>query len=112
MGLYPRRAQYNKRDDFAANGWKNEPWDEAITLWGNESNFIDDKDNACLDFGDHPIVIHFLDGRFDDSEFIVDTSHGSIADISQDKRTVTIHRVGSNHITVVAKDENHRSGET
>lgn len=89
--------------NFAANGWKNEPWDEAITLWGNESNFKDEKDNACLDFGDHPIVIHFLDGRFDDSEFIVDKSHGSITDISQDKRTVTIHRVGSNHIAVVIK---------
>lgn len=89
--------------NFAANGWKNEPWDEAITLWGNESNFTDDKGKACLDFGDHPIVIHFLDGRFDDSEFIVDTSHGSIAEISQDKRTVTIHRVGNNHIAVVIK---------
>ena len=89
--------------NFAANGWKNEPWDEAITLWGNESNFTDDKGKACLDFGDHPIVINFLDGRFDDSEFIVDTSHGSIAEISQDKRTVTIHRVGSNHIAVVIK---------
>ena len=89
--------------NFAANGWKNEPWDEAITLWGNESNFTDDKGKACLDFGDHPIVIHFLDGRFDDSEFIVDTSHGSIAEISQDKRTVTINRVGSNHIAVVIK---------
>ena len=89
--------------NFAANGWKNEPWDEAITLWGNESNFTDDKGNACLDFGDHPIVINFLDGRFDDSEFIVDTSHGSIAEISQDKRTVTIHRVGSNHIAIVIK---------
>ena len=89
--------------NFAANGWKNEPWDEAITLWGNDSNFKDEKDNACLDFGDHPIVIHFLDDRFDDSEFIVDTSHGSIAEISQDKRTVTIHRVGSNHIAVVIK---------
>ena len=89
--------------NFAANGWKNEPWDEAITLWGNESNFTDDKGKACLDFGGHPIVIHFLDGRFDDSEFIVDTSHGSIAEISQDKRTVTIHRVGSNHIAVVIK---------
>ena len=89
--------------NFAANGWKNEPWNEAITLWGNESNFTDDKGKACLDFGDHPIVIHFLDGRFDDSEFIVDTSHGSIAEISQDKRTVTIHRVGNNHIAVVIK---------
>ena len=89
--------------NFAANGWKNEPWDEAITLWGNESNFTDDKGKACLDFGDHPIVINFLDGRFDDSEFIVDTIHGSIAEISQDKRTVTIHRVGSNHIAVVIK---------
>ena len=89
--------------NFAANGWKNQPWDEAITLWGNDSNFKDEKDNACLDFGDHPIVINFLDGRFDDSEFIVDTSHGSIADISHDKRTVTIHRVGSNHIAVVIK---------
>lgn len=89
--------------NFAANGWKNNPWDEAITLWGNESNFTDDKGKACLDFGDHPIVIHFLDGRFDNSEFIVDTIHGSIAEISQDKRTVTIHRVGSNHIAVVIK---------
>ena len=89
--------------NFAANGWKNEPWDEAITLWGNESNFTDDKGKACLDFGDHPIIINFLDGRFDDSEFIVDTSHGSIAEISQDKRTVTIYRVGSNHIAVVIK---------
>lgn len=82
----------------------------AITLWGNESNFTDDKGNACLDFGDHPIVINFLDGRFDDSEFVVDTSHGSIAEISQDKRIVTIHRVGSNHIA--AKDKNNRSGKT
>ena len=32
--------------NFAANGWKNEPWDEAITLWGNESNFTDDKGNT------------------------------------------------------------------
>lgn len=89
--------------NFAANGWKNEPWDEAITLWGNESNFTDDKGNVCLNFGNHPIVINFLDGRFNDSEFVVDTSHGSIAEISQDKRTVTIHRVGSNHIAVVIK---------
>ncbi len=89
--------------NFAANGWKNEPWDEAITLWGNESNFTDDKGNACLDFGNHPIIINFLDGRFDDSKFVVDTNHGSIAEISQDKRTVTIHRVGSNHIAVVIK---------
>ena len=89
--------------NFAANGWKNEPWDEAITLWGNDSNFKDEKGNACIDFGDHPIVINFLDGRFDDSEFVVDTSHGSIAWISQDKRTVTINRVGSNHIAVVIK---------
>ena len=42
-------------------------------------------------------------GVLNDSEFIVDTSHGSIAEISQDKRTVTIHRVGSNHIAVVIK---------
>lgn len=89
--------------NFAANGWANEPWDEAITLWGNESNFTDEKGNACIDFGNHPIVINFLDGRFDDSEFVVDTSHGSIAEISQDKRTVTIHRVGSNHMPVVIK---------
>ena len=89
--------------NFAANSWTNETWGEAITLWGNESNFTDDKGNACLDFGDHPIVINFLDGRFDDSEFVVDTSHGSIAGISQDKRTVTINRVGSNHIAVVIK---------
>lgn len=88
---------------FPANGWANELWGEAITLWGNDSNFKDDKGNTCLDFGDHPIVIHFLDGRFDDSEFIVDTSHGSIAEISQDKRTVTIHRVGRNHMPVVIK---------
>ena len=89
--------------NFAANGWTNETWGEAITLWGNESNFTDDKGNACLDFGDHPIVINFLDGRFDDSEFVVDTSKGSVAEISKDKRTVTIHRVGSNHIAVIIK---------
>ena len=89
--------------NFAANGWTKELWGEAITLWGNESNFTDDKGNACLDFGDHPIVINFLDGRFDDSEFVVDTSKGSVAEISKDKRTVTIHRVGSNHIAVIVK---------
>ena len=89
--------------NFAANGWTNETWGEAITLWGNESNLTDDKGNKCIDLGDHPVIIHFLDGRFDDSEFVVDTSKGSIAEVSQDKRTVTIHRVGSNHMPVVIK---------
>lgn len=89
--------------NFAANGWTNETWGEAITLWGNESNFTDDKGNKCIDLGDHPVIIHFLDGRFDDSEFVVDTSKGSIAEVSQDKRTVTIHRIGSNHMPVVIK---------
>ena len=89
--------------NFAANGWTNETWGEAITLWGNESNLTDDKGNKCIDLGDHPVIIHFLDGRFDESEFVVDTSKGSIAEISQDKRTVTIHRIGSNHMPVVIK---------
>lgn len=89
--------------NFAANGWTNETWGEAITLWGNESNLTDDKGNKCIDLGDHPVIIQFLDGRFDDSEFVVDTSKGSIAEVSQDKRTVTIHRIGSNHMPVVIK---------
>lgn len=89
--------------NFAANGWTNETWGEAITLWGNESNLTDDKGNKCIDLGDHPVVIQFLDGRFDESEFVVDTSKGSIAEISQDKRIVTIHRIGSNHMPVIIK---------
>lgn len=87
--------------NFAANGWTKELWGEAITLWGNESNFTDEKGNKCLDFGSHPVIINFLDGRFDDYEFVV--ANGSVADISIDKRTVTIHRVGPSHVAVVIK---------
>lgn len=84
---------------FPANGWSDTLWGVAITLWG-QSNMTDGNGNQVLDFGEHPIVIRFLDGRFDDCEFAVSTSKGSVATVSEDKRTVTIQRVGSNHVAV------------
>lgn len=84
---------------FPANGWSDTLWGVAITLWG-QSNMTDERGFKVIDFGEHPVVIKFLDGRFDDCEFAVSTSKGSVATVSEDKRTVTIQRVGSNHVAV------------
>ena len=84
---------------FPDSGMSDTLWGVAITLWGS-SNMTDERGFKVIDFGEHPVVIKFLDGRFDDCEFAVSTSKGSVAMVSEDKRTVTISRVGQNHIAV------------
>lgn len=75
---------------FPGNGWENQKWGASILIGTNERNT---NDNTCFDFGNHPITITFLDDRFDDCEWTV--ANGAVADISEDKRTFTIHRVNN-----------------
>lgn len=63
----------------------------AIAVYGDSPNYTGEDGTKYLDFGDHPIVVHFLDGRFDDVNWVIPAT--SVVDISADKRTITIHRV-------------------
>lgn len=75
----------------------------AISVWFNTSNYTDDSGRACLDLGDRPIVITFLDGRFDNYNWVLQA--GAVAEWSADKRTCTIHRIpASNHCVFISNN--------
>lgn len=89
-------------------GWSsNADWGIAITLWTKEPNVtINGVDYT--DFGESPIVIRFLDDRFDQLNWTDYNSDDVI--ISQDKRTVTIKRVPfDTHTALRIYDENDTS---
>lgn len=73
----------------------------AISVWFNTSNYTDESGRACLDLGDRPIVITFLDGRFDNYNWVLQA--GAVAEWSVDKRTCTIHRIpASSHCVFIS----------
>lgn len=85
---YNKNITKGMNTNFPANGWANDSWRIAVTIYSNTT--------AALDLGDNPITITFLDDRFDDCTFTV--SSGSEFTISSDKRTITINKVGKSHI--------------
>lgn len=79
----------------------------AITLWGS-ANYTDSEGNTFMDFGKYPIVIKFLDDRFDEYNWVGNT--GAIYEWSEDKRSITIYRVpqsttDGNHNSWVCKSD-------
>lgn len=57
---------------------------------------------SALDLAESPIVITFLDGRFDDTTWATD--NGSECTWSDDKRTLTITKVGKGHVVCHSTD--------
>lgn len=88
--------------NFPANGWSQ--FGIGITLYYNTPNYIDEQENECLDFGDHPIIIEFRDDRFDN--YTWESVNGSVYEWSEDKRAITIHRVGPTRTVCVSNVEN------
>lgn len=86
------------KKDFPTNGIAG-PYQVAISLQYNTPNYTDEDGKNYLDLSDCPVVITFCDDRFDDFNWIIDD--GSIVDISEDKRTITIHRVQSNGVVMI-----------
>ena len=85
---YNKNITKGMNTKFPANGWTNDGWKIALTIYSNTT--------AALDLGDNPITITFLDDRFDNCTF--NASDGSEYTVSNDKRTITINKVGKNHI--------------
>lgn len=69
---------------------QNGPYGIALTFWSNDENYIDESGRKCFDFGEFPLIITFLDGRFDDVDWYI--PDGNIVNISDDKRTITVYR--------------------
>ena len=84
---YNKNITKGMNTKFPANGFTDNSWGIALTLYSNTSKE--------LDLGDNPIIITFLDDRFDNATFNKSTVGG--ADISKDKRTITIHKISNNH---------------
>lgn len=85
---YNKNITKGMNTNFPANGWANDSWRIAVTIYSNTT--------AALDLGDNPITITFLDDRFDYCTFTA--SSGSEFTVSSDKRTITINKVGKSHI--------------
>lgn len=85
---YNKNITKDMNTNFPANGWANDGWKVALTIYSNTT--------TALDLGDNPITITFLDDRFDNCTFTA--SSGSEYTVSNDKRTITINKVGKNHI--------------
>ena len=81
---------------YKFNKGDKENWGVAITVFFNTPNYTDDT-GSYLDL-EVPIVITFNDDRFDSYNWI--TSPGAIYEWSEDKRTITIHRIPSSTHTV------------
>lgn len=79
----------------------------CISLWSNNPNYTDEDGNSFIDFGDIPVVITFLDDRFDNYTWVGNT--GAVYEWSEDKRTITIHRVPASadyqHLSWVCRSE-------
>ena len=79
---------------FPDNGWGTSGWNASICFYGNaHSNSTIGSYNA-YDFGDHPIVIKFLDSFIEGCTFTI--MYNADITISEDKRTVTIRKVKAN----------------
>ena len=85
---YNKNITKGMNTKFPANGFTDNSWTIALTLYSNTSKE--------LDLGDNPVTITFLDDRFDNCTF--SASSGSEYTVSNDKRTITINKVGKNHI--------------
>ena len=85
---YNKNITKGMNTKFPANGFTDNSWAIALTLYSNTSKE--------LDLGDNPVTITFLDDRFDNCTF--SASSGSEYTVSNDKRTITINIVGKNHI--------------
>lgn len=85
---YNKNITKGMNTKFPANGWPDGSWRIAVAF------FI--KTDQAIDLGDNPVTITFLDDRFDNCTFTA--SNGSEYTISSDKRTITINKVGGNHI--------------
>lgn len=84
---YNKNITKGMNTKFPANGFTDNSWAIALTLYSNTSKE--------LDLGDNPITITFLDDRFDNATFNKSTAGG--VDISKDKRTFTIHKISNTH---------------
>ena len=85
---YNKNITKGMNTKFPANGFTDNSWAIALTLYSNTSKE--------LDLGDNPVTITFLDDRFDNCT--LSASNGSEYTVSNDKRTITINIVGKNHI--------------
>lgn len=91
---------------FPANGYTF--YGVCLCFYYNTSNFTDTEGRACLDFGDNPVIITFKDGRFDNFEWL-SKNDGSVYEWSEDKRTITIYRVGTSRVVCYIKYEDDTS---
>lgn len=85
---YNKNITKGMNTKFPSNGWPDGSWRIAVAFFSNTEQ--------AIDLGDNPVTITFLDDRFDNCTFTA--SSGSEYTVSSDKRTITINKVGSNHI--------------
>lgn len=85
---YNKNITKGMNTKFPSNGWPDGSWRIAVAFFSNTEQ--------AIDLGDNPVTITFLDDRFDNCTF--NASDGSEYIISNDKRTITINKVGKNHI--------------
>lgn len=85
---YNKNITKGMNTKFPSNGWPDGSWRVAVAFFSNTEQ--------AIDLGDNPVSITFLDDRFDNCTFVA--SSGSEYTVSSDKRTITINKVGENHI--------------
>ena len=85
---YNKNITKGMNTKFPSNGWPDGSWRIAVAFFSNTKQ--------AIDLGDNPVTITFLDDRFDNCTF--SASSGSEYTVSNDKRTITINKVGKNHI--------------
>ena len=86
---YNKNITKGMNTKFPSNGWPDGSWRIAVAFFSNTEQ--------AIDLGDNPVTITFLDDRFDNCTF--SASSGSEYTVSNDKRTITINKVGKNHIS-------------
>ena len=86
---YNKNITKGMNTKFPSNGWSDGSWRIAVAFFSNTEQ--------AIDLGDNPVTITFLDDRFDNCTF--SASSGSEYTVSNDKRTITINKVGKNHIS-------------
>ena len=85
---YNKNITKGMNTNFPSNGWPDGSWRIAVAFFSNTEQ--------AIDLGDNPVTITFLDDRFDNCTFTA--SSESEYTVSSDKRTITINKVGNNHI--------------
>lgn len=88
---YNKNITKGMNTKFPDNGWTTDEWKIGLTIYSNT--------NEEIDLGDNPITITFLDDRFDNAIFEPAVTGG--CDISNDKRTIVIHKVSRYHTACV-----------